>query len=255
MDIDSDKQDKKAREGSEAADPKPPAAEATDDEPKSGDEAETNEPTSEDEGATADAEKPAADGTAKPKKKKKKKPATTQAEPPAPAAKAPPSTALLVVGGIVIAALVGGGVYLLRRQGGSHGKWSVGDTVDVELTVLAADAKNLACASAEEIAGRHCAFEAQSKPWSKGGDAADDKKVLKPYTTTDRVQLTAAGLWSDPALTGGKLPATRFSVKCKYKVEGNLPKPSVRWQATGTWNESPRDWYAGVLSGCSLVNP
>ena len=230
MDIDSDKQDEKERE---TADPKPPAAEAADEKPTSGDEEPGEESTSEDEGSRADAGTPTTEGAPKPKKKKKKKAATTKTEAPAPAAKTPPSTALLVVGGLVIAGLVGGGVYLLRRQGGSHGKWRVGDEVDVELTVLAADAKNLACASAEEVSGRHCAFEAQSKPWSKGGDAADDKRILKPYTTTDRVQLTAAGLWSDPALTGGKLPPTRFSVKCKYKVEGNLAKPSVRWQATG----------------------
>jgi hypothetical protein len=209
-------------------------------------------PASSDE--PGDARADAAEAPKRKKKKKKKGTSKAPSEPPPPPAKAPPPMPLLIVGGLVIAGLVGGGVYLLRHRGGSPGKWGVGDEVDVEITVVAADSKNLACAAPEEVAGRHCANEGQTKPWSKGGDA-DDKKILKPYTTTDKVQLTAAGLWSEPAISGAKLPAARFSVKCKYKIEGNLKAPSIRWAATGPWSESPRDWYAGIVSGCTLVNP
>jgi hypothetical protein len=134
-------------------------------------------------------------------------------------------------------------------------KWGVGQTVDVEVTLVKNDRNELGCWAADEIGGKHCAFEAAGKPWSKGtpADLNDDKKLLKPYTTVDRVQFTAAGLWSDPALAVEKLPATRFSVKCKLKVEGTLKQLGVRWEQTGTWYPQ-NDWYAGSISNCSLVN-
>jgi hypothetical protein len=129
-------------------------------------------------------------------------------------------------------------------------KWSAGQTVDVEITLVRTDRQDLACAAADEVAGKHCAFEAANKPWSKG-DAIDDRKVLKPYTTTEHIQFTAAGLWSDPAMAADKLPATRFSVKCKYKVEGNIKNMSVRWEQTGQWFPN-NEWYAGTVSDCKI---
>lgn len=130
-------------------------------------------------------------------------------------------------------------------------KWAVGQSPEVEITLVKNDKQDLACSSPDEVAGLHCAFEANNKPWSKG-DNADDKKVLRPYTTTEHIQFTAAGLWSDPALAPDKLPATRFSVKCKYKVEGNLKTLGVRWEQTGQWFANG-DWYAGSVSDCKIV--
>jgi hypothetical protein len=88
------------------------------------------------------------------------------------------------------------------------------------------------------------------KPWTRGS-VTDDKLLLKPYTTVDRIQFTAAGLWTDPAMAPDKLPATRFTVKCKYKVEGKLPTLGVRWEQVGQWF-SNADWYAGSVSDCKL---
>jgi hypothetical protein len=156
----------------------------------------------------------------------------------------------------VIVIGLGAGFAILGReqpQEVARPKWTTGQTVDVEVTLVRNDRQELACAAADEVGGKHCAFEAANKAWSKGGDANDDKKILKPYTTTDRVQFTAAGLWSDPALTPDKLPATRFSVKCKYKVEGTLKNVGVRWEQTGQWYPQ-EGWYAGSISDCKLAN-
>lgn len=131
-------------------------------------------------------------------------------------------------------------------------KWAPGQQVDVEVTLVASDQKDLSCAAPEEINGRHCAFEAQNKPWSKG-DNNDDKKLLKPYTTVDRVQFLAAGLWSDPGMAANKLPGTRFSVKCKYTVEGKVKNSAVRWNETGQWYPRNDELYTGSLSGCKLM--
>ena len=160
---------------------------------------------------------------------------------------------VIVVGGLAL------GFALLGREGGGGDaapvpKWNVGQVVDTEVTLVPSDNKDLACAAADEIAGRHCQFEAQNKPWSKStGDT--DEKIFKPYTTTDRIQFLAAGLWDQPALKSGKLPNTRFSVKCKYKVEGKMKKPFIRWSADGQWFERADDWFAGSVSDCTLVNP
>jgi hypothetical protein len=153
---------------------------------------------------------------------------------------------------VIIGGLAAGFAILGREEqvGPPKPKWTTGQTVDVEITLVKNDRQDLACASANEIGGKHCAFEANNKAWSKG-DNTDDKKVLKPYTTTDRVQFTAAGLWSEPALAPAKLPGSRFSVKCKYKVEGMLKNVSVRWESTGQWYPG-NEWYAGSVSDCKL---
>jgi hypothetical protein len=154
---------------------------------------------------------------------------------------------------VVIVAGLAAAFALLGQEsstGPAAPKWKVGDSPDLDLTLVADDKKNLACAAPDEIGGAHCAFEAQAKPWSKG-DSADDKKLLKPYTTVDHVQVLASGLWSDPALTG-TLPSARFSVKCKYKVEGKVKSSWMRWDIGGNWNEV-KDIYAGSISGCKLV--
>lgn len=155
---------------------------------------------------------------------------------------------VLIIGGLAV------GFAMLGReeqQAPPTMKWAVGQTVDVEITLVKNDRNELACAAADEIAGRHCAFEAASKPWTKG-DVNDDKKLLKPYTTTDRAQFVAAGVWSEPALTADKIPASRFSLKCKLKVEGKLKNMSVRWEQTGNWFPN-NEWFAGSVSDCKVV--
>jgi hypothetical protein len=154
---------------------------------------------------------------------------------------------VVIVGGLAAAfALLG----TESSSGPAAPKWKTGDTADLELTLVADDKKNLACSSSDDIAGAHCAFEDKTKAWSKG-DNADDKKLLKPYTTVDHVQILASGLWSDPGMTG-TLPTVRFSVKCKYKVEGKMKTAAIRWNGDGPWYDS-KDLYSGSISGCKLV--
>jgi hypothetical protein len=211
--------------------------------------------------AATPAKKAAALGGPKPKKAKVKKRAVSVAAPTGGArVAAQPITArqpgalgkslvlfVIVVGGLAA------GFALLGRDGDNKApavpKWAVGQTVDVEITVVPSDRQDLACASKDELAGRHCQFEERNRPW-KSADA--DEKILKPYTTTDRVQFLAAGLWDQPALKG-KLPTSRFSVKCKYKVEGKLAKPWIRWAADGQWFERVDDWYAGPVTDCTIA--
>lgn len=188
-------------------------------------------------------------GAAKPGVAKRAPSTLAKAPPPRKGGSLGKSMILFV---IIVGGLAAG--FALLGQESSTGpaapKWKTGETVDLDLTLIADDKKNLACATTDEIGGAHCAFEAQAKPWSKG-DSADDKKLLKPYTTVDHVQILASGVWSDPALTG-TLPTARFSVKCKYKVDGKVKAASIRWASDGPWYDS-KDLYAGSISGCKVI--
>ncbi len=167
-----------------------------------------------------------------------------QREADAPAGMSSKTKLIAVVG---LGALVVGGIFLVQRASGPSG-WAVGSEVDVELTLVAGDAKNLQCASKTTVGTSHCAFEDGTKEWAK-----DDKPVLMPYTTTDKKSLLGAGLWADAGMANAKLPDTRFSVKCKFKIEGKVSKPQVRWNATAKWDDSQGDWAAGTLHSCSVV--
>jgi hypothetical protein len=142
---------------------------------------------------------------------------------------------------------------LLGSERGVNGpaapQWKEGDTVDVDITLVSTDKQDLACASGGDLKGLHCGYETQAKRWTKG-DPNDEKKTLRPYSTTNGINFLAAGVWTDPALSG-ELPKTRFAVTCKLNVAGKMPRADVRWHEGEGWN-SVNDWYTGDVSACKL---
>lgn len=156
---------------------------------------------------------------------------------------------------IVVGGLAAGFAFLGREQGGggrpASASWKPGQTVDVEITLVKQDRDELTCASPNEIKGRRCAQERANKPWATPGDG-DDKNLLKPYTTTQGAELLAAGLWTEPSMSSN-LPAVRFSVKCKFTVEGIVKQPAIRWGSDKPFHDSPADWPAGSVSGCTVI--
>jgi hypothetical protein len=187
------------------------------------------------------------------KRRKKRKPEVQQ-PPPEPPAKPSRSTILatiLLLLGVALA--IGGVAFLMKHRAERANRFSPGKEVPVEITLVAADKANLACAATEPIAGKHCAFETPAKAWSQGS-AGDDKTTLRPYTTTDRRNFLAAGLWSEPALAKARFGG-RFSVKCVFVVEGRMKQLAVRWASAGPWSESLADWAAGTVKDCVLVGP
>lgn len=179
---------------------------------------------------------------------------------PLPPAAPTPQSGSVGKSAVLFVVVVGGlaaGMAILGRDPGGGGRvapsWQVGQAVDVELTLKNDDRSELVCAAAVDVKGLHCAQETSTKPWSKPDSPEDkDKKLLKPYTTTNGAELLAAGLWSEPALSG-QLPASRFSVKCKFKVEGKVSHPGIRWGSDKPFYDSPNDWFAGTLSGCTVT--
>lgn len=172
---------------------------------------------------------------------------------------ASPPTAGLGKSVMLFVVVVGGLSLLMVLLGNEKGnqpaappKWSDGQVVDLDITLVKTDQQDLACASGTEVGGLHCMYESQGKRWSKG-DANDDKKTLRPYSTTANVNFLAAGIWSEPALAPDKLPNARFTLKCKYKVAGKMPRADVRWHEGEGWN-NVTDWYTGAVSDCKLGN-
>ena len=193
---------------------------------------------------------------------------TSSAAPASPAAKKPavgpskqeplkpPPSAGLGKSVMLFAIVVGSITLLMLLLGSERGisgpaapTWKEGDTVDVDITLVSTDKQDLACASGGDVKGFHCGFESQGKRWTKS-DPADEKKTLRPYSTTTGINFLAAGVWSDPALSG-ELPKTRFAVTCKLNVAGKMPRADVRWHEGEGWN-SVNEWFTGDVSNCKL---
>ncbi len=197
-----------------------------------------------------------ADAPARPRRKKKRSSAAPPATKPRPIAR---FLAIAVLLGIPIALVASS--YLGNRGRGAGGGnklpsstgWASGSEQSIDVTLVPQDRTNLACASASEVAGHHCQFEAQNKPWAKT-PIGDEKVQYKPYRlagTNDPVLI--AGLWSDPGMSRGPLPTERFTAKCKFKVEGKVDKLSVRWNPADPWYEEPFAWPSGTVSNCTIT--
>jgi len=190
-------------------------------------------------------------------KARPKRPASRGARPlPAPAVQGGSLGKSLILFLLIIGGMAAGFAILGQETTGGAGpavKWKVGEKPTVEITLVASDKRDLSCWSPQEINGKHCAFEAPARAWSKGANPNDEKLTFRPYTTTDRIQFLAAGLWSEPALQG-TLPIGRFALKCTFTVEGMVKRPNVRWSSEGAWLDQTNDWYAGSVSNCRMVS-
>jgi serine/threonine-protein kinase len=130
-------------------------------------------------------------------------------------------------------------------------RWAVGQVVELDVTLRPTDRGGLSCASSEEVAGKHCEFDAPDKPSAKG-NSDDDKKVLKAYSVPNSpTRILAAGLWTDPGMSG-TLPEQRFTVRCKFLLEGKVNNPSVRWDPKGPWRDMKSPWFVATTSSCTI---
>ncbi len=216
--------------------------EAADEHDDDGDDADEDHPEASAKGAS-DAAVPAVELRARPR--------PVMPDPEAP----PPMVAIgkrFALFGVVLVGLTAGLYFLPANDVITAGpaKWKAGGSFDVTITLVKDDATNLACSASGDVAGRKCEFSSKTEKV----DGVDDAHMLKPYTTTDQVQFLAAGLWSQPSLVG-KLPGDRFTVQCKYHVEGAVKSPLIRWNPSAPWGEKNPDWNAGYVSDCKLNTP
>lgn len=123
----------------------------------------------------------------------------------------------------------------------------VGEARLVELTLVRADMRNLACASDVAIGSLRCGFDGSQRPVS----ALPEKERLRPYNTVRNELLLVAGLWSVLAAPEA-LPKARFTVVCEYHVTGVLKSAALRWEPAGRFAPLDRSVPVGFVTQCQI---
>ena len=168
---------------------------------------------------------------------------------------------VILFGGLVVILLAAFGV-LGNRDGGAPGnapKWKAGETVNVEITVVTTDYKDLVCAMEGDVKGLHCGFLATNKKNEAAKTSREDEKLLQPFSTTDHVNFLAAGFFMQPELKeklaaeNFERPSPRFSVNCKLVVQGHAKGVKIKWKEDGDAWGSGDPWPLGDVKDCKIA--
>ncbi|MGE5788857.1 MAG: hypothetical protein ACM3ZE_29985 [Myxococcales bacterium] len=127
--------------------------------------------------------------------------------------------------------------------------WKLNSTKMIEITLIAEDKTNLACASDVSVEGLHCGYDARHN--KRPGEVDTDPTILQPYNTVANELFMGAGLWTAPVLKG-QLPGQRFTVMCNYKVMGAAKNVSLRWAAKGGFDPVKTSVAVGALTDCVI---
>lgn len=135
---------------------------------------------------------------------------------------------------------------------------AAGKTVPVRITLVTADAYDLACAADAPVGTARCAFTKDGKP---SPAATEGTGLLAPYMTVDNTLLLIPDLWLEPALAkrladespDGKQRDSlkRFSAACQLAVDQKVKGFFVRWSPTSDWTPRDEAW-SGRISGCKV---
>ncbi len=143
------------------------------------------------------------------------------------------------------------------------GDLAVGKTIDISVTLVTADQRDLACAADDMVGTAHCAFNMMSRPFTlpSGETPTKPDDIIQPFMTTDNVLFLIPGLWQEPAIAARAAtePYTkwerdqlhRFAATCKLSIQGKLDKFKTRWQLMAPFGDGSNAWV-GRLSGCKV---
>lgn len=145
-------------------------------------------------------------------------------------------------------------------------KLQVGKSINVVITLVTADVRDLACASNQEGAGARCLFDSYGRRREDvpAGPAGASPTVLAPYMTTDNHLFLIPGLFAEPAIArrlaaeppgDDREKLDRFNATCKFEPTGRVDELAVRWEPTAEFGPRQEGAWVGTLSGCSLTNP
>jgi len=168
----------------------------------------------------------------------------------------------------LVLGLLGANILVLVRPGSPPKRktpprpsYSIGQELQVAITLVTPDAVGISCASQEEVDGRHCAFESREAKWSKplSKELPPNERILVPYKTTDDVMFLVPGLFEQPALVERLkvdppvlgIEHERFNAHCKMKIVGKMGKLDVRWSPNGKWWPAT-NVFVGTVSDCTL---
>lgn len=127
--------------------------------------------------------------------------------------------------------------------------WKLNSTKMIEITLVAEDKTNLACASDVSVEGLHCGYDARQN--KRPGDVDTDPNILQPYNTVANELFMGAGLWTSSVLKAA-LPGQRFTVMCNYKVMGAAKNVSLRWAPKAGFDPLKTSVAVGTLTDCVI---
>jgi hypothetical protein len=133
---------------------------------------------------------------------------------------------------------------------------SAGTTVEFPITVIPADAVNLACSSAVPFAGAHCAFDGEARMRRPSGDGQTDLP-LRPFVTTYFEMVLLSGVFEDPNVAAwldrerDKGPEARVTLYCQGVTLGKAASVGVRWRARDAFGQQ-HDVTVGRVLSCRI---
>jgi hypothetical protein len=127
---------------------------------------------------------------------------------------------------------------------------SAGLTIEVPITLVAADRDDLACALPRDVAGMSCAFSGPDEPRA----ITDRAQLLAPYMTLDRELFIVAGLFEQPtvraraqtelALSRPRDAQSRFTAHCALELVEQVDGVRLRWRAQDRFGDPTAAWVA-----------
>lgn len=132
-------------------------------------------------------------------------------------------------------------------------KLEKGKEIDAAITLITADAVDLACAAEGPVAGSRCGYDSDGRP------VPADLPVLAPYMTVDNVLFLVPDLWKEPALARRlaedppreRERSKRFTARCRMKLVEKASNFSVRWARDADWGFQ-KDAWVGTISRCKI---
>ncbi len=135
-----------------------------------------------------------------------------------------------------------------------------GAVVDMSITLVAADERDLACALPDPIGAAHCAYSEPDKPWREAAHHAESSEsLLAPYQTTEGGAVILGDVFSQPdvarrAARDGALarPAQkRFVADCTVRLVERRPSVAVRFGKNAAWGVFDQPWI-GIAETCRV---
>lgn len=128
--------------------------------------------------------------------------------------------------------------------------WRVRSTRTVEITLVKTDRPNLGCASDQEVAELRCGYRRDFHEAALS--TPENPRVLQPFNTVANELFLGASLWLSLDLQKA-LPDARFTVTCRYRIEGLMSSVSIRFDRAAAFAPTGKAVPAGTLSDCVLV--
>jgi hypothetical protein len=153
-------------------------------------------------------------------------------------------------------------------------QWKPNQSVEVGITLIAADYDKLACAYDKPVGGVHCQYKNETELWPADPNAPLDnnkKDVIQPFSLVpDNQLILLAGIWAQPAVgyrihqepdSIAQKRQARFIATCRIRPIERVQNVSIRWNSGSAWgkatvvvpNEQDQVPWVAVAEHCTVA--